>query len=72
MLFSTALAPLAGEHGILVGILSGMIHLPVLMGLSDIHGGILLYTNGFAAAFTAVIMDTLIVSYKRSSLEEMT
>ncbi|MGS0972962.1 MAG: DUF1576 domain-containing protein [Candidatus Izemoplasmataceae bacterium] len=69
MLFATALAPLAGEHGILVGVLSGMIHLPVMMGLSGIHGGILLYTNGFAAAFTAVIMDTLIVSYKRNGLD---
>ena len=68
MLFSTALAPLAGEHGIVVGVLSGMIHLPVMMGLSDIHGGILLYTNGFAAAFTAVIMDTLIRSYKGNDL----
>lgn len=64
VLFSTALAPLAGEHGILVGLLSGMVHLPVLLGLSGIHGGILLYTNGFAAAFTAVIMDTLIKSYQ--------
>jgi hypothetical protein len=69
VLFSTALAPLAGEHGFLVGLLSGMVHLPVLLGLSGIHGGILLYTNGFAAAFTAVIMDTLIKSYKGVELE---
>jgi len=69
VLFSTALAPLAGEHGIIVGLLSGMVHLPVLLGLSGIHGGILLYTNGFAAAFTAVIMDTLIKSYKGVDLE---
>lgn len=65
ILFSTALAPIAGEHGVLAGIAAGALHLPITMGLAPIHGGILLYSNGFAAAFTAVIMDTIILSWKR-------
>jgi hypothetical protein len=69
VLFSTALAPLAGEHGVLIGLLSGIIHLPVLLGFSGIHGGVLLYTNGFAAAFTAVIVYTIIKSTRTSTIE---
>lgn len=63
VLFSTALAPLAGAHGIIIGLISGIIHLPILLSFKDIHGGLLLYTNGFAAAFTAVIVDTFIRSF---------
>jgi hypothetical protein len=65
ILFSTALAPIAGEHGILAGLIAGALHLPITIGLAPIHGGILLYANGFAAGFTAVVMDTCILSWKR-------
>lgn len=65
ILFSTGLAPLSGERGILVGVLSGMLHLPIALSLGVVHGGILLYANGFAAAFTAVVIDTLVISFER-------
>lgn len=58
MLFSTALAPLAGEHGVIVGLIAGAFHVPIVLSLGQLHGGILLYANGFAAAFTAVIVHT--------------
>lgn len=66
VLFSTALAPLAGTHGIIIGLISGIVHLPILLSFKDIHGGLLLYTNGFAAAFTAVIVDTFIRSFSKN------
>lgn len=66
IIFSTALAPIAGEHGVIIGILSGMLHLPVVMSLGQLHGGVLLYSNGFAAAFTAVIFTTVIHTFERS------
>lgn len=65
ILFSTALAPIAGEFGIISGLISGMMHLPIVLSLSSLHGGVLLYSNGFAAAFTAIIMTTIITSFKK-------
>ncbi len=65
IIFSTALAPIAGEHGVIVGILAGMLHLPIATSLGQLHGGVLLYSNGFAAAFTAVFVTTIISSIKR-------
>jgi len=66
IIFSTALAPIAGEHGFIIGVLSGMLHLPIVTSLGQLHGGVLLYSNGFAAAFTAVIFITVIHTFERS------
>jgi len=65
ILFSTGLAPIAGDYGIIVGVLAGMLHLPVVTSLGQLHGGVLLYSNGFAAAFTAVIITTIISTFRR-------
>jgi hypothetical protein len=66
ILFASGLAPISGEYGFIIGILTGMLHLPVAIGLSELHGGVLLYSNGFAAAFTAVIVTTIISTIRRS------
>ncbi len=66
IIFASALAPVSGEYGVVIGVLSGMLHLPITLSLGQLHGGVLLYSNGFAAAFTAVIMLTLIQTFKRS------
>lgn len=65
ILFVTGLAPIAGEYGIIVGVFSGMVHLPIVISLGQLLGGVLLYANGFAAAFTAVFIVTIIQSFKR-------
>lgn len=65
VLFSTGLAPIAGEFGIFVGIFAGMLHLPVVISIGQIHGGVILYANGFAAAFTAVIITTMSHTFRR-------
>lgn len=72
IIFSTALAPIAGEHGVIIGILAGMLHLPIVISLGQLHGGVLLYSNGFAAAFTAVIFVTVIHTFKRSDKNGLT
>lgn len=69
ILFSTGLAPIAGEFGIIIGVLAGMLHLPVVSALGQLHGGVLLYSNGFAAAFTAVIITTFIASFKKREVQ---
>lgn len=66
IIFSTATAPITGEHGVAIGILSGMIHLPIVSLFSSLHGGILLYSNGFTAAFTTIIISTIVETFKRS------
>lgn len=68
VIFATGLAPIAGDYGIIIGILAGMLHLPVAISLSELHGGVLLYSNGFAAAFTAVIITTIIQTFRRREL----
>jgi len=72
IIFSTALAPIAGEHGFIIGILSGMLHLPIVLSIGQLHGGVLLYSNGFAAAFTAVIFITVIHTFERSNINGTT
>lgn len=69
VIFSTGLAPIAGDYGIFFGILAGMLHLPVNLSLSQLHGGVLLYSNGFAAAFTAVIINTIIQTFRRREMK---
>lgn len=65
IIFSTGLAPLSGEHGPFYGILGGMLHLPLVFTFGGLLGGVLLYSNGFSAAFTAVLMNTLISTVKK-------
>lgn len=51
--FVTALAPVSGKYGSLVGILAGILHLAFLPVAYQIQGGFDLYNNGFAAGFVA-------------------
>ena len=58
-LFGTSLAPVAGSFGWLAGILTGFIHLSVVMNVGYLHGGINLYNNGFSAGFVAAVLVPL-------------
>jgi hypothetical protein len=66
IIFSTTLAPISGEYGVIPGVIAGMLHLPVINNLGSLHGGIILYSNGFAAAFTAVLIHMAITAFERS------
>jgi hypothetical protein len=68
LIFSTTLAPIAGEFGIIPGIIAGMLHVPALNNLSPLHGGIILYSNGFAAAFTALVINMVMISIERKDI----
>jgi len=63
-LFGTTLAPLAGEFGILAGILAGILHLVLVERSGAWHGGMNLYNNGFSAGLTATLIVSLIEWYK--------
>jgi hypothetical protein len=65
IIFSTTLAPISGEYGIIPGIIAGMLHLPAISNLGTLHGGLILYSNGFAAAFTAVLIHMVMTAFER-------
>jgi hypothetical protein len=52
-LFGTTLAPLSGRFGPLAGLLSGLIHLTMVMRTAPWHAGLNLYNNGLAGGLTA-------------------
>ncbi|HWR13109.1 MAG TPA: DUF1576 domain-containing protein [Rectinemataceae bacterium] len=66
-LFGTGLAPLAGEFGILVGIMAGFLHLVVVERTGTWHGGMNLYNNGFASGLTATLIVSVIEWYKTNA-----
>ena len=70
ILFSTALAPIAGQYGWLIGILTGFLHVAVVMNTGYVHGGMNLYNNGFAAGFVALILIPIIRSFKKGDKNE--
>lgn len=55
-LFGTALAPLAGKFGPVAGIIAGFIHLSVSMNVTQVHGGLNLYNNGFSCGLVATVL----------------
>ncbi|WP_459832182.1 DUF1576 domain-containing protein [Clostridium carnis] len=65
ILFSTALAPIAGKFGFKIGILAGILHLNMVTNIGSLHGGLNLYNNGLAAGFVAMILIPLITTFKK-------
>ncbi|PID82557.1 MAG: hypothetical protein CSB16_00280 [Clostridiales bacterium] len=55
-LFGTTLAPIAGEYGILGGIIAGFIHMGLVTNIGFLHGGVNLYNNGFSGGFVAAFL----------------
>ena len=62
LLFSTTLAPIAGEFGVLMGILAGFLHSSVALNVGIVYGGMNLYNNGFAGGIVAIFMVPVIHS----------
>lgn len=59
VLFSSALAPVAGRYGSTVGVFAGMVHVFVAHHVGILHAGVNLYNNGFAAGFVAFLVVNL-------------
>ncbi len=55
-LFGTTLAPIAGRFGWHWGIVAGLVHSSVVQTVGQLHGGLVLYNNGFAAGLVAAIL----------------
>lgn len=59
LLFSTGLAPIAGEYGWFLGIIAGFIHFNLTSIVLNLHLGMSLYNNGFTSAFVAALVVPL-------------
>lgn len=64
LLFSTTLAPIAGEFGVFAGILAGYLHVSVALNVGLLAGGMNLYNNGFAGGIIAAFLVPIIQSIR--------
>lgn len=64
LLLSTTLAPIAGEFGILAGLLAGFLHSSVSLNVGIVYGGMNLYNNGFAGGIVAIFLVPVIQSIR--------
>lgn len=64
LLLSTTLAPIAGEFGVIPGILAGFLHSSVALNVGIVYGGMNLYNNGFAGGLVAVFLVPVIQSFR--------
>ncbi len=69
-LFATTLAPIAGQFGILAGIIAGLIHFIMVESTAAWHGGLDLYNNGFAGGLTATFIITILHWFQTNRSKE--
>ncbi len=65
ILFSTTVSPIAGKFGVIWGIISGMLHLVVVMNIGMVHGGVNLYNNGFSGGIVAGVLVPIIDAFAK-------
>jgi len=65
ILFATCLAPIAGKYGWFWGIVTGYIHLNIISHVGHLTNGFVLYNNGFASGFVAMMLVPLIIALQR-------
>lgn len=70
-LFSTGLAPIAGQFGWKWGLVAGIIHGSVALNVSILNGGLNLYNNGFSAGLICIVLVPLIEGLRREHHSEI-
>lgn len=61
--FAVGLSPVAGQFGILAGIIAGMLHSAVVVCSSSLYGGLNLYNNGFSTGLVAIVLVPALESF---------
>lgn len=69
-LFGTTLAPFSGRFGPFIGLLAGMLHLPMVMHVGEMHGYMNLYNNGFSGGLVAIVIVALLRDLKPHLIEK--
>jgi len=70
ILFSTTLAPIAGQFGWFWGIIAGFLHVNVARHVGLLNGGLNLYNNGFAAGLVAMFLLPIINVFRKDKTDE--
>lgn len=70
ILFSTGLAPIAGQFGWGWGIVAGFLHVNIAMHIGYLNSGLNLYNNGFAAGFVAMFLLPIITLFGKDKNNE--
>lgn len=65
ILFSTGLAPIAGQYGPVWGFVAGFLHVNLIMHIGFLNNGLNLYNNGYAAGFVALLLIPVINALRR-------
>jgi len=63
-LLSTTLAPVAGEFGVIAGIIAGFLHSSAALNVGIVYGGMNLYNNGFAGGLIATFLVPVLQSIR--------
>lgn len=63
-LFGTTLAPIAGRFGWHWGVVAGFVHSSAALSVGQLHGGLNLYNNGFAAGIVAAVLAPVIMALR--------
>lgn len=58
------IAPIAGEFGIMAGVLSGIVHVAIVSCTGVFYGGLNLYNNGFSCGWVAILMVPIFESFR--------
>ena len=64
-LFCVGLAPIAGQYGVIAGIVAGIIHSMLVMSTGALYGGLNLYNNGFSCGWVALLLVSIIESHRQ-------
>lgn len=62
-IFAVGLSPIAGQFGVVAGMLAGMLHGAVVVCTSELYGGLNLYNNGFSTGLVAIILVPILESF---------
>lgn len=62
-IFAVGLSPIAGQFGVLAGLLAGALHGVVVVCTSSLYGGLNLYNNGFSTGLVAIILVPVLESF---------
>ena len=68
ILFVTALAPISGRYGVVIGVIAGLIHVVIAPIAFSFQGGFDLYNNGFSAGFVAALMVPVLQVFFKDDL----
>ncbi len=64
LLLSTTLAPIAGEFGVVAGLIAGFLHSSAALNVGIVYGGMNLYNNGFAGGLIATFLVPVLQSIR--------